>query len=156
MKDLFSDNSQLYQQARPDYSAEILEAVLKCVPERQLAWDCGAGSGQFTQWLAPHFQQVLATDLSAAQLAQAPQLQNVICRAAAAEHSGLPDHSADLVTVAQAIHWFNFDAFYAEVRRVLKALTALNQWPSQKQDCHPLRNYSSMADLALAVLYCLH
>lgn len=120
MKDLFSDNSQLYQQARPDYSAEILEAVLKCVPKRQLAWDCGAGSGQFTQWLAPHFQQVLATDLSAAQLAQAPQLQNVICRAAAAEHSGLPDHSADLVTVAQAIHWFNFDAFYAEVRRVLK------------------------------------
>lgn len=120
MKDLFSDNSQLYQQARPDYSAEILEAVLKYVPERQLAWDCGAGSGQFTQWLAPHFQQVLATDLSAAQLAQAPQLQNVICRAAAAEHSGLADHSADLVTVAQAIHWFNFDAFYAEVRRVLK------------------------------------
>lgn len=92
MKGLFSDNSQLYQQARPDYSAEILEAVLKYVPERQLAWDCGAGSGQFTQWLAP-------------------QLQNVICRAASAEHSWLPDHSADLITVAQAIHWFNFDAF---------------------------------------------
>ena len=67
MKDLFSDNSQLYQQARPDYSADILKAVLEHVPERQLAWDCGAGSGQFTKWLAPYFQQVVATDLSAAQ-----------------------------------------------------------------------------------------
>ncbi|WP_374665260.1 class I SAM-dependent methyltransferase [Acinetobacter sp.] len=120
MKDLFSDNSQLYQQARPDYSADILEAILNCVPERQLAWDCGAGSGQFTQWLAPHFQQVLATDLSAAQLAQAKALENITYRAAPAEQSGLPDHSADLVTVAQAVHWFNFDDFYTEVRRVLK------------------------------------
>lgn len=120
MKDLFSDNSQLYQQARPDYSAAILEAVLKYVPERQLAWDCGAGSGQFTQWLAPYFHQVLATDLSAAQLAQAQALANVAYRAAPAEQSGLPDHSADLITVAQAIHWFNFDDFYREVRRVLK------------------------------------
>lgn len=58
MKDLFSDNSQLYQQARPDYAAESLEAVLKYVPERQLAWDCGAGSGQFTQWLAPLRQNI--------------------------------------------------------------------------------------------------
>lgn len=120
MKDLFSDNSQLYQQARPDYSADILQAVIEHVPERQLAWDCGAGSGQFTKWLAPYFQQVVATDLSAAQLAQASALDNVSYRAAPAEQSGLPDHSADLVTVAQAIHWFNFEDFYREVRRVLK------------------------------------
>lgn len=120
MKDLFSEHSQLYQQARPDYSADILDTILKDVPERQLAWDCGAGSGQFTQWLAPYFQQVLATDLSPQQLAQAPAFANVSYRDAPAEHSGLPDHSADLVTVAQAIHWFNFEAFYQEVCRVLK------------------------------------
>jgi len=120
MKDLFSDNSVLYQQARPDYSAKIIETILKYVPEHQLAWDCGAGSGQFTSWLAPHFQQVIATDLSAAQLVQAPKLENVIYRAASAEKSGLEAHSVDLITVAQAIHWFDFDAFYAEVKRVLK------------------------------------
>ena len=120
MKDLFSDNSALYQQARPSYSAEIIEQILNYVPEKGLAWDCGAGSGQFTSWLAPDFQQVLATDLSAAQLAQAPQVSNVRYLQAAAEESGLPDCSADLVTVAQAIHWFDFDTFYAEVKRVLK------------------------------------
>ena len=120
MKDLFSEHSELYQQVRPDYSAEIMQAILQHTPERHLAWDCGAGSGQLTKWLSPYFQSVLATDISAAQLAQAPPLKNVTCRAAGAEHSGLPDRSADLVTAAQAIHWFDFEAFYAEVRRVLK------------------------------------
>lgn len=120
MKDLFSDNSLLYQQARPDYSAAILQEILKYTPERQWAWDCGAGSGQFSRWLAPYFQQVIATDLSAAQLSQAPKLANVSYRPAPAEASHLPDCSADLITVAQAIHWFDFDAFYDEVRRVLK------------------------------------
>jgi hypothetical protein len=39
-------------------------------------------------------------------------------RVAPADRSGLPDHSVALVTVAQALHWFDFDSFYAEVRRV--------------------------------------
>lgn len=120
MKDLFSDNSLLYKQARPDYSDEILQEILKYSSGRVLAWDCGAGSGQFSRWLAPYFQQVIATDLSAAQLAQAPKLENVSYCTAPAEVSPLLDGSADLITVAQAIHWFDFDAFYAEVRRVLK------------------------------------
>lgn len=120
MKDLFSENSQLYRQARPSYSAEIIEHIMQHVPEHGLAWDCGAGSGQFSRYLAPYFQQVLATDLSAAQLAQAPQLANVRYLQASAEASGLAEQSVDLVTVAQAIHWFDFGTFYAEVKRVLK------------------------------------
>ena len=114
MKDLFSENSQLYRQARPSYSAEIIEHIMQHVPEHGLAWDCGAGSGQFSRYLAPYFQQVLATDLSAAQLAQAPQLANVRYLQASAEASGLAEQSVDLVTVAQAIHWFDFDTFYAK------------------------------------------
>ena len=121
MKDLFSEGSTLYQQARPDYSAEVVDVVLQHVLTREQAWDCGAGSGQFTQRLAPYFQQVLATDLSAEQLAQAPILDNVHYEKASAEHCSLAAHSVDLITVAQAIHWFDFDDFYAEVRRVLKA-----------------------------------
>lgn len=120
MKDLFSEGSTLYQQARPDYSAEVVDVVLQHVLTREQAWDCGAGSGQFTQRLAPYFQQVLATDLSAEQLAQAPVLDNVHYEKASAEHCSLAAHSVDLITVAQAIHWFDFDDFYAEVRRVLK------------------------------------
>ncbi|WP_180127331.1 MULTISPECIES: class I SAM-dependent methyltransferase [unclassified Acinetobacter] len=120
MKDLFSTGSALYQQSRPSYSAEVVDSILQHVAVRELAWDCGAGSGQFTKGLAPYFQQVLATDLSAEQLAQAPNLDNVRYEQASAEHCPLADHSVDLITVAQAIHWFDFAAFYAEVRRVLK------------------------------------
>lgn len=120
MKDLFSINSSIYQQARPRYSQEILQAILQHVATPQIAWDCGAGSGQFTELLTPYFQQIYATDLSAQQLSYAPVFDHVEYRVASEKNSGLAAQSVDLVTVAQAIHWFNFDSFYAEVSRVLK------------------------------------
>lgn len=120
MKDLFSAQSELYQQARPTYPQAVVQALLKYVPERDIAWDCGAGSGQFTQLLVPYFHQIVATDLSANQLQQAPDFENVDYRVQAAEHSGFPAQYFDLITVAQAIHWFDFDAFYTEVKRTLK------------------------------------
>lgn len=120
MKDLFSDQSLRYKHARPNYSLQIVEEILKHVPERHFAWDCGAGSGQFTQLLAPYFDQVVATDISEAQLQQAPYLENVSYQVQAVEHTSIAAHSIDLVTVAQAIHWFDFEEFYKEVKRVLK------------------------------------
>ncbi|TCH63258.1 class I SAM-dependent methyltransferase [Acinetobacter sp. ANC 4862] len=120
MKDLFSNHSLRYKQARPNYSMQIVKEILKYVPERSFAWDCGAGSGQFTQLLAPYFDHVVATDISEAQLQQAPYFENVSYQVQAAEQTSIPAQSIDLVTVAQAIHWFDFDAFYTEVKRVLK------------------------------------
>lgn len=120
MKDLFSNHSLGYKQARPNYSIQIVKEILKHVPQRNVAWDCGAGSGQFTQLLAPYFDHVVASDISEAQLQQAPYFENVSYQLQAAEQSNLPAQSIDLVTVAQAIHWFDFDAFYKEVKRVLK------------------------------------
>ncbi|NNG81043.1 class I SAM-dependent methyltransferase [Acinetobacter sp. ANC 5378] len=120
MKDLFSNHSLRYKQARPNYSIQIVQEILKHVPERNFAWDCGAGSGQFTQLLAPYFDHVVATDISEAQLQQAPYFENVSYQVQAAEQTSIPAQSIDLVTVAQAIHWFDFDAFYTEVKRVLK------------------------------------
>ena len=64
MKDLFSSGSQLYQQARPSYPPEVVQEILNHVPERGFAWDCGAGSGQFTQLLSPYFDHIVATDMS--------------------------------------------------------------------------------------------
>ena len=120
MKDLFSSNSVRYKQARPSYSSQIIKEILKHVPGRTFAWDCAAGSGQFTQLLAPYFEQVLATDISEAQLQQAPYFENVSYQVQAAEQTTISEQSVDLVTVAQAIHWFDFKAFYKEVKRVLK------------------------------------
>lgn len=120
MKDLFSSNSLYYKQARPNYSIQIVKEILKHVLERNFAWDCGAGSGQFTQLLAPYFNHVVATDFSEAQLQQAPYFENVSYQVQAAEQTRIAANSIDLITVAQAIHWFDFDAFYKEVKRVLK------------------------------------
>lgn len=120
MKDLFSSNSFYYKQARPNYSIQIVKEILKHVAERNFAWDCGAGSGQFTQLLAPYFNHVMATDISEAQLQQAPYFENISYQVQAAEQTSIAANSIDLITVAQAIHWFDFDAFYKEVKRVLK------------------------------------
>lgn len=120
MKDLFSTGSRLYQQARPSYPTTVLEAILEHVAERHLVWDCAAGSGQFTQLLAPVFEHVVATDLSMQQLQQAPRLENVSYQVQLAEKTSFMPQSFDLITVAQAIHWFDFDGFYQEVRRCLK------------------------------------
>ncbi|WP_151979948.1 class I SAM-dependent methyltransferase [Acinetobacter guerrae] len=121
MKDLFSAQSQLYQQARPVYPQAVIQELLKHVPSREFAWDCGAGSGQFTQLLAPYFDQIVATDLSANQLQHAPYFENVSYQVQAAEKSIFPAQCFNLITVAQAIHWFDFEAFYAQVKRTLKS-----------------------------------
>lgn len=120
MKDLFSAGSQSYQLSRPSYPQAVLQEILRHVEQRELAWDCGAGSGQFTQLLAPYFDQVVATDLSAQQLQYAPQFDNVSYQVQPAEQTSFMPQSFDLISVAQAIHWFDFDQFYAEVERCLK------------------------------------
>lgn len=120
MKDRFSSGSQLYQLARPSYPASLIQEILKHVATPQFAWDCGAGSGQLTQLLAPHFDAVVATDISAHQLQHAPYFENVSYQVQSAEHTSFAEQSFDLITVAQAIHWFDFDGFYAEVLRTLR------------------------------------
>ncbi|OEY96633.1 SAM-dependent methyltransferase [Acinetobacter proteolyticus] len=120
MKDLFSEHSELYQQARPTYPQSLVNSLIKQLNGFACAWDCGAGSGQLTQLIAPYFKQVVATDLSQNQLDQAPVLPNVQYLQQAAEQPVFADQSFDLITVAQAIHWFDFEKFYAEVKRTLK------------------------------------
>lgn len=120
MKDLFSAQSELYQQARPTYPQSLIDGLIKQLKGFDCAWDCGAGSGQLTWLIAPYFQQVIATDLSQNQLDQAPALSNVSYLQQAAEQCTFPDHHFDLITVAQAIHWFDFEKFYAQVKRTLK------------------------------------
>lgn len=120
MKDLFSDKSEAYERYRPLYPKELVGYIESLVPRSSVVWDCGAGTGQMTRLLAPHFSRIEATDISAQQLDEAPMLPNVSYSVQSAEKTTFADHSFDLIVVAQAIHWFDFDQFYREVRRVLK------------------------------------
>ncbi len=126
--DHFSAVAAQYAQSRPTYPEELFDWLAQQCAQRSLAWDVGAGNGQASVALAGRFDRVLATDLSEDQIARATPHPRVQYRAAPAHRSGLEAASADLVTVAQALHWFDLDAFYAEVRRVLKRGGLVAAW----------------------------
>lgn len=126
--DHFSPLAGEYATYRPSYPDDLFDWLGSIAPQHESAWDCGAGSGQATLALGSRFQRVLGTDISARQLSSAPTSPNIEYRVTSAESSGLPDHSADLVTVAQALHWFDLPVFYSEVRRVLRPGGVIAAW----------------------------
>lgn len=126
--DHFSRVAPAYAACRPRYPDELFAYLGGQVSRHDLAWDCGAGSGQATIPLARRFKRVIATDISAAMLQQAPRHPAVEYRVAPAEASGLGDASTDLVTVAQALHWLDTETFYAEAARVLVPGGVLAVW----------------------------
>lgn len=126
--DHFSTQSKAYADYRPAYPTALGEFLARVSPARQAAWDCGTGSGQAAKVLAEHFECVHATDASVQQIAHAEPIERVGYCVATASASGLPDASCDLVTVAQAAHWFDLSEFYAEVRRVLRPRGVIAVW----------------------------
>lgn len=120
MKDNFSRQASEYSKFRPQYPQEMIDYILSFVPGRQTALDAGTGNGQVAKVLSGHFATVYATDISPDQLLHAPQILNIIYRDMPAERTDFTNNLFDLITVAQAVHWFDFDLFYGEVRRTLK------------------------------------
>ncbi|HEY4574270.1 MAG TPA: class I SAM-dependent methyltransferase, partial [Thermoanaerobaculia bacterium] len=127
-KDHFSGHASGYASFRPGYPTALFDFAASLAPGRALAWDCATGNGQAALGLAERFARVIATDASAEQLAQATPHPRIEYRQAPAEQSGLPDGAADLVTVATAVHWLDFDRFYAEAERVLAPDGAIVVW----------------------------
>jgi SAM-dependent methyltransferase len=127
--DYFSSVAAGYATYRPGYPDALFDWLATLPSRRELAWDCAAGSGQATIGLAARFQRVIATDASPDQLEAMPQLVNMERRAGRAEAAeGIGSGSVDLVTVAQALHWFDFHPFYREARRVLRPGGAIAVW----------------------------
>ena len=118
--DAFSDTARQYASARPSYPAAFFKFLADLAPATHCAWDCGTGNGQAAVGLAELFESVEATDASAQQIDNALPHPHVRYRVATAEASGLADGSVDLISVAQALHWFDLEKFYAEVRRIAR------------------------------------
>ena len=127
-KDHFSDSSWEYNQFRPSYPDELYYHLASVTPEHNCAWDCATGTGQAAIHLTKYYKKVIASDASENQLNQAQQHKRIYYITAAAEHSGIDDQSIDLITVAQALHWFDIDAFATEADRVLVKRGVLAAW----------------------------
>ena len=124
----FAAEAAEYAHLRPTYPEDLFAFLATVAPSREAAWDCATGNGQAARRLAVHFGRVFATDESAEMIAQAAPDPKIDYGVATAEDSGLGGGSVDLVTVAAAIHWFDLDRFYAEVRRVAKPGGVLAAW----------------------------
>lgn len=120
VKDLFSGHAADYASFRPQYPLGLIEHLASLVSYRGVAWDCATGNGQLALQLERYFNLVCATDISATQIKQAPARGGIHYSVQAAESTDFPDHFFDLVTVGQAIHWFDLNAFYKEAKRVMR------------------------------------
>ena len=124
----FSISSDQYARYRPLYPSELFKYLAGLVEHPGVAWDCATGSGQAAVLCAEYFQQVFASDISAAQIQQAYPHPSVVYCVSTAEAPAFKSHSFDLIMVAQALHWFKLDVFYAEVHRLLKPHGILAFW----------------------------
>jgi SAM-dependent methyltransferase len=145
--DHFSACATGYARFRPRYPDTLFRWLAGLAPSTDLAWDCATGSGQAAVGLAVHFDRVVATDVSARQLAAAQPRDNVEYRVAPAEASGLSPQSVSLITVAQALHWFAGPRFWAEARRVAKPGAVLACW------CYELFSVNPAIDALVDELY---
>lgn len=127
-KDFFSQQSGTYAQYRPSYPKELFEYLSSLTPERELAWDCGTGNGQTANSLTQYYKKIYASDPSKEQISHALQNPKIEYHIEKVENSQLKNSSVDLITCSQSLHWFDFDKYYAEVRRVLKLKGIIAAW----------------------------
>ena len=127
-KDYYSTQAASYAAHRPGYPAPLFDYLAAAAPGRRLAWDCGCGSGQASLALAERYAAVVATDLSSSEIARAERRPNLCYAVARADAGPLADATVDLITVAQALHWFAGDGFFREARRVLRRGGVVAAW----------------------------
>ena len=126
-KDYFSQQSLSYLKYRPTYPRELFLFLSTYLKPGQLVWDCATGNGQAATCFDEDFS-VIATDQSMEQIENRPLKSRVLFSQALAERAPIKDKSVSLITIAQALHWFDFSEFYREVSRVLKPGGVIAAW----------------------------
>lgn len=146
-KDHFSGHAQAYADARPSYPDELYQFLSAQCEQHDLVWDCATGNGQAAVSLAKRFKRVIATDGSAEQVEQARLVENIEYRQMTAEKPLLRKNSCDLITVAQALHWFDTDRFFDNAKACLKPEGVLAAW------CYAVHQINDPVDTVVKSLY---
>jgi len=124
----YTDVSKQFKQFRPTYPSDLYDFVLSCVSNKDTAWDCGTGNGQVASILSNYFNNVIATDLCEAQIDNATLADNINYIVTKSENSTISENSVDLITSAQAVHWFDIENFYKEAKRVGRENAIIALW----------------------------
>ena len=127
-KDYFSTVAQEYSRYRPTYPPELFAFLSSLIKSHDIAWDCATGNGQAAFGLTPHIGKILASDASERQIVHAHRHTKIQYVVSSAECSPFYERSIDLITIATAIHWFDFEKFYREVNRVMKPNGVIAAW----------------------------
>lgn len=127
-RDHFSSSSPGYARFRPGYPPALFEWIARESPGTARAWDCATGTGQAALGLADHFDLVIGTDASRAQLREAAPHPNVLYVRSTAEASALATASMDAIVAAQAVHWFDRPLFFREAARVGRKGALIAVW----------------------------
>jgi len=135
--DNFSTQSKEYSFSRPTYPESLFEFLSKVTHQKNLAWDCATGNGQAAIGLSKYFKKVIASDASKNQIRHGFQRENIDYKLFPAENVELDNDSVDIVTVAQALHWFDFDKFYYNVKRVGKKDGIIAVWSYDMHEINP-------------------
>jgi len=146
MKDNFSKQASDYSKYRPHYPNEMIDYLVSFVKSKSTALDVATGNGQIAHKLAAVFEKVYATDISQKQLDNAVQASNLVYLKESSEKTSFDDKTFDLITVAQAVHWFDFNLFYKEIYRILKpdgifAILGYGLFSTNAESDVILRNY---------------
>ncbi|XP_057429776.1 uncharacterized protein LOC130722909 [Lotus japonicus] len=127
MAELFEKQAKQYVDGRPSYPPQLFQFIASKTPSHHRAWDVATGNGQAAKSLAALYENVIATDASEKQLEFAEKISNVryeytppTMSLAELEQIVAPQGTIDLVTIAQALHWFHLPTFYEQVKLVLK------------------------------------
>jgi len=127
-KDYFSSQADQYAINRPKYPEKLYRYLIGECRGRKLAWDVGTGNGQAANGLSRFFEKVYATDASSSQILNAIPKSNITYAVANEQAPALKRQSVDLITVAQSLHWFDIEVFFAEASRVLKRYGLVACW----------------------------
>lgn len=143
----FDHCSEAYRLYRPEYPKELYDFILKHVVHRNVVWDCATGNGQAALPWVNFFKKVIATDFSQGQLYAAHRHPSIEYHCSPAEHTTIAPATVDLITIAQALHWFDTEAFYQEVRRVAAKNAVIAAW------CYTLGHFHKPIDRIIKNLY---
>jgi SAM-dependent methyltransferase len=133
----FSSESREYSYARPKYPEDLFKFLNEITPVKDLAWDCATGNGQAAISLCKYFKKVIASDASKNQIDNAFDRDNINYEVFPAEKPNIQNSSVNLITVAMAVHWFDFEKFYREARRVSRSSGRIALWAYGMQKISP-------------------